>query len=341
MRWPLGNTPRRTWHINWEHGISPSCHIAVVVLPRVAMLLSGDPELRQHCSFARVNIDRVKPLVRQLGISKIPTVLLLGPDGSTLDSFRASGQVARDALQQQLAAMQQQQQQLTLQPSLPSLPPGAAGLEEQPAPSEVDGNGNGSNEATDNGLTDNGPANGDSTSSTDGSSSSSSSSSSGAACGVVPDPSCGSLPPGIVPGDESASTSNSRPAGELPPAASTSAGAPATPPATTPNRPAAVNTSPEDEALQAAKQAFLQQYGSEYGYNGWLEQHYQQEIGYRLTADKHYLDYTGVLRKDCCTGLAGCSGWYKGCGRASCIDRPTAHPTLSRPYDRHTGVALG
>jgi selenocysteine lyase/cysteine desulfurase len=49
-----------------------------------------------------------------------------------------------------------------------------------------------------------------------------------------------------------------------------------------------------DEALQAAKQQFLQQYGSGYGYSGWLEQHYQQEVGYRLGPGKHYLDYTGA-----------------------------------------------
>jgi hypothetical protein len=48
------------------------------------------------------------------------------------------------------------------------------------------------------------------------------------------------------------------------------------------------------EALQAAKQQFLQQYGSGYGYSGWLEQQYQQEVGYRLGPGKHYLDYTGA-----------------------------------------------
>lgn len=250
---------------------------------------AGDPYLRQHCSFARVNIDRVKPTVRQLGITKIPTVLLLAPDGTTLDTFRASGQAARDALTQQLAAMQLQQQQ----PSLPSLPlspeaEGAKGPEDQPAPSEIE-DGNGSNGAASR-------VNGD-TGTSDGSNGSSSTA--GAACGTVPEPSCGQLLPGVGAPDSAAGSGAPIPssAGSLPASdqQSSSPRPSATPSSSGVPEQAAGNSSaePVDEALLAAKQQFLRQYGAQYGYGGWLDQHYQQEIGYRLGPNKHYLDYTG------------------------------------------------
>jgi hypothetical protein len=45
--------------------------------------------------------------------------------------------------------------------------------------------------------------------------------------------------------------------------------------------------------LAEAKDAFLQQHGSSYGYKGWMEQKWQQEVGDRLGQGQHYLDYTG------------------------------------------------
>lgn len=235
--------------------------------------------MRQHCTFARVNIDRAKALVRQLGVTKIPTVLLLGPDGATLASFRASGQAARDAITQQLTAMQQQAQQQ--QPSLPVLPPAGQGPEEEePAPSEVDGGGSSSN--------------GDRTQP-------SASGGSAATCGVVPEPSCGSLPPGVAqPGGADAGPSTApEPAAAQQPAAVSGTSSQVQ----TAGSGSAVAAT--DEALLAAKQQFLQQYGSEYGYGGWLDQHYQQEIGSRLGPDKHYLDYTGASVSEPVGLLAG------------------------------------
>jgi hypothetical protein len=227
---------------------------------------AADPYLRQHCSFARINIDRAKPLVRQLGISKIPTVLLLAPDGSTLNNFRASGQAARDAITQQLAAMQQQQQQQ--QPSLPVLPPesAAGGDQEQPAPSEVEGNG---------------------------------SSTAGATCGTAPEPTCGQLPPGVALPDSSAAMpdTNSSSPGVL-------SAAPGSNADSQPGNSSSSSAVPADPALAAAKAQFLQQYGSGYGYaGGWLDQHYQGEVGSRLGPNKHYLDYTGILTGSCHTTL--------------------------------------
>lgn len=235
--------------------------------PRCRHLLlschAADPYLRQHCSFARINIDRAKPLVRQLGISKIPTVLLLAPDGSTLDSFRASGQAARDAVTQQLAVLQQQQ------PSLPVLPPVAATgrdeeqPQEQPAPSEVEVEGD-------------------------------SSSTAGAACGTAPEPTCGQLPPGVaLPGSSAGMPDSNSGSGSSSPGALS-----ATPGSNSDGQPGNNSSSssavPVDPALAAAKAQFLQQYGSGYGYAGsWLDQHYQAEVGSRLGPNKHYLDYTG------------------------------------------------
>lgn len=49
-------------------------------------------------------------------------------------------------------------------------------------------------------------------------------------------------------------------------------------------------------ALDEARADFLQQYSDSYGYNGWMEQHWQQEVGNRIGQGQHYLDYTGVHR---------------------------------------------
>jgi hypothetical protein len=43
--------------------------------------VASDLSMTSVCSFARANVDRVKPLLKQLGISRIPTVVLLAPDG--------------------------------------------------------------------------------------------------------------------------------------------------------------------------------------------------------------------------------------------------------------------
>jgi hypothetical protein len=49
-------------------------------------------------------------------------------------------------------------------------------------------------------------------------------------------------------------------------------------------------------ALQQAKQQFLAQHGAGYGYGGWLDAHYEQEVGARLGKGHHYMDYTGMWR---------------------------------------------
>lgn len=46
--------------------------------------------------------------------------------------------------------------------------------------------------------------------------------------------------------------------------------------------------------LQTAKQAFLAAHGAFYGYQGWLERHWDAEVGQRLGAGQHYLDHTGA-----------------------------------------------
>eukprot|EP00775_Hariotina_reticulata_P008766 gene8766-8945_t len=133
--------------------------------------VASDPSLTAVCSFARANVDRVKPLLKQLGISRIPAVVLLAPGGQVLDTLRANSQVVRDAILQHSAA---------LAPAL--------------------------------------------------------------------------------------------------------------------RTPLATTSPSEDHAaahLAAAKAEFLNQYGVLYGYQGWLEQHYQQEVGGRLGPTRHYLDYTG------------------------------------------------
>jgi hypothetical protein len=47
-------------------------------------------------------------------------------------------------------------------------------------------------------------------------------------------------------------------------------------------------------SLEEAKEAFLQQHGSSYGYKGWMDQKWQEEVGDRLGQGQHYLDYTGT-----------------------------------------------
>uniref|UniRef100_A0A383VH74 Aminotransferase class V domain-containing protein n=1 Tax=Tetradesmus obliquus TaxID=3088 RepID=A0A383VH74_TETOB len=48
--------------------------------------------------------------------------------------------------------------------------------------------------------------------------------------------------------------------------------------------------------LEEAKAAFLEQHGSSYGYKGWMEQRWQEEVGDRLGQGQHYLDYTGAAQ---------------------------------------------
>ena len=45
--------------------------------------------------------------------------------------------------------------------------------------------------------------------------------------------------------------------------------------------------------MEDAKQHFLLEHGTSYGYNGWLDQNWWQEVGQRLGPDVHYLDMTG------------------------------------------------
>jgi hypothetical protein len=49
------------------------------------------------------------------------------------------------------------------------------------------------------------------------------------------------------------------------------------------------------KSAAAAKAAFLRTYGRHYGYKGWLDKHWQQEVGYRFGQHmQHYLDFTGA-----------------------------------------------
>jgi len=48
----------------------------------------------------------------------------------------------------------------------------------------------------------------------------------------------------------------------------------------------------EEDTLIKEKQQFLDKYGPDYGYKGWLHANYQTELGRRLDGH-HYLDYTG------------------------------------------------
>lgn len=74
------------------------------------------------------------------------------------------------------------------------------------------------------------------------------------------------------------------------------------------NYPLSAETSPKVPCgtLEEAKAAFLEQHGSSYGYKGWMEQRWQEEIGDRLGQGQHYLDYTGdSLNLPAATGIAG------------------------------------
>lgn len=57
-------------------------------------------------------------------------------------------------------------------------------------------------------------------------------------------------------------------------------------------------------SLTAAKSAFLTEYGSWYGYNGWIDAHWQEEVGVRLPDDQHYLDHTGACIE--CSSIMHC-----------------------------------
>lgn len=47
--------------------------------------------------------------------------------------------------------------------------------------------------------------------------------------------------------------------------------------------------------LKTAKAEFLQQYGKQYGYSGWLDKNWDHEVQYRFGSSlKHYLDFTGA-----------------------------------------------
>jgi hypothetical protein len=174
--------------------------------------------------------------------------MLLAPDGRVLDTFRASGDAARDAIMQHTEvltrARAEGQPPAAVAPAVPSevLPPAPdrQGEEEVPLDSS-----NGSN----------------------GSSSSSTSNGSEAkeACGVTPEPACASPPQ---------SAAGEAPAAAVQHSSSTAEDAAAA-------------------ALQQAKQQFLAQYGGSYGYGGWLDVHYEAEVGARLGQGHHYLDYTG------------------------------------------------
>lgn len=45
--------------------------------------------------------------------------------------------------------------------------------------------------------------------------------------------------------------------------------------------------------LAVAKRDFLARYGARYGYNGWIDARWADEVGSRLPPGQHYLDFTG------------------------------------------------
>lgn len=48
-------------------------------------------------------------------------------------------------------------------------------------------------------------------------------------------------------------------------------------------------------SFAAAKAAFLREHGDQYGYKGWMDKHWQREVGDRFGPGmRHYLDYTGA-----------------------------------------------
>jgi hypothetical protein len=56
---------------------------------------------------------------------------------------------------------------------------------------------------------------------------------------------------------------------------------------------AAAAAAPVDPALAAAKAAFLEAHGGEYGYKGQIDVLYPCEVGCRMKPNEHYMDYTG------------------------------------------------
>lgn len=56
---------------------------------------------------------------------------------------------------------------------------------------------------------------------------------------------------------------------------------------------AAVAISGGAEGLEAAKDAFLQAHGKEYGYNRDFDKFWAEELGERVGERQHYLDFTG------------------------------------------------
>ncbi|WIA18344.1 hypothetical protein OEZ85_009809 [Tetradesmus obliquus] len=209
---------------------------------------ASEPQLQASATFARVNVDRVKPLMKQLGISRIPTVMLLAPDGRLLDTFRASGEAARDAILQhsQALARARAEGQPPAAAAPPAVPPPPAPEQQGEEEVPLDGS-NGSN----------GTSAGSSSSGVTGSEAKE-------ACGLTPEPACTAPPQ------------------------------PAAGPAAQPGSSAAEATASAAAALQQAKQQFLAQYGAGYGYGGWLDAHYEAEVGARLGQGHHYLDYTGA-----------------------------------------------
>lgn len=55
-------------------------------------------------------------------------------------------------------------------------------------------------------------------------------------------------------------------------------------------------------SYEDAKQQFLAIHGTEYGYNGWVEQKWWEEVGQRLGRNVHYLDMTGASQDKWCLG---------------------------------------
>lgn len=212
-------------------------------------------------------------------------MLLLSPEGRILDSFRASGQVARDAILQHSAALQAAE----APPQLP-LAPEAQGEELIP----LDGSNSGTS----------------STGSNNGSNGSSNTPDKSSTTAAAAD----SRASGSTPGS-TASTARTT-AGQTATAAAeggrpacSTAPEPACAPQVAGNWPAPNSTSSVGNhgvSLQQAKQQFLAQYGSVYGYSGWLEANYQQEVGNRLQG-RHYLDYTGQA------GGGLLSSWLRAC----------------------------
>jgi thiol-disulfide isomerase/thioredoxin len=78
----------------------PACKAAAPEMAAAA----ADPALTASTTFARANVDRVRPVLKQFQVTTIPTVVLFNSEGLPLDAFHASAAAVRAAIQQHASA---------------------------------------------------------------------------------------------------------------------------------------------------------------------------------------------------------------------------------------------